>query len=183
MEPAVKQAPEGSGKDLDTCGPALCGPHRGHLHAGGGGRKLRPRRALVADGQGPLGAPALSPVPLLLQIQPVPRSRSRARSLPPQGSRRGGCQGGTAAGQHPGPDLHACAPGAASSSLSLPSKFVRIAPVPIAAKPLGWRDPWGPAPQASSWARSSPRTRRPNSSRCTGALSLAAARRTPRAAT
>ncbi|XP_010856068.1 PREDICTED: Krueppel-like factor 15, partial [Bison bison bison] len=146
MEPAVKQAPEGSGKDLDTCGQLSTGPHRGHLHPGASGRErcAPPPGAGAAGSQGPAGAPAPDPpVPLLLQIQPVPVKQESGTEPASPGQPPEAVRVAQLLVSIQGQTFTLVPQVLPSSSLSLPSKFVRIAPVPIAAKPLG-SGPLGP---------------------------------------
>uniref|UniRef100_A0AAA9TZW5 KLF transcription factor 15 n=1 Tax=Bos taurus TaxID=9913 RepID=A0AAA9TZW5_BOVIN len=146
MEPAVKQAPEGSGKDLDTCGQLSTGPHRGHLHPGASGRErcAPPPGAGAAGSQGPAGAPAPDPpVPLLLQIQPVPVKQESGAEPASPGQPPEAVRVAQLLVSIQGQTFTLVPQVLPSSSLSLPSKFVRIAPVPIAAKPLG-SGPLGP---------------------------------------
>ncbi|XDA86763.1 hypothetical protein R6Z07F_016498 [Ovis aries] len=146
MEPAVKQAPEGSGKDLDTCGQLSAGPHRGHLHAGAGGRErcAPPPGPGAAGSQGPPGGPSSEPpVPLLLQIQPVPAKQESGAEPASPGQPPEAVRVAQLLVSIQGQTFTLVPQVLPSSSLSLPSKFVRIAPVPIAAKPLG-SGPLGP---------------------------------------
>ncbi|KAM8784140.1 Krueppel-like factor 15 isoform 1-T1 [Rhynchonycteris naso] len=139
MELGVKE--ETNNKDLEACGQFSAGPHRNPLHPGSGGRERcapQPGGASAGDAQGPGGGPAPDvPVPLLLQIQPmqVKQESSTEPSSPGQAPESVkvaqllvNIQGQTFA------LLPQVVP---SSNLNVPSKFVRIAPVPIAAKPIG----------------------------------------------
>lgn len=151
MEPMVKQAPEGSGKDLDTCGQLSAVPHRGHLHAGAGGReRCAPSLAgpWCSWQPGPTWGPQLwSPRSrCCCRSSRCRRSRSRA---PEPASQAAGCQGGTAAGQHPGPDLHACALGAALVQPQLALQVRAHCPRAHRRQAPGL-DSLGPGPQASS---------------------------------
>ncbi|XP_032314725.1 Krueppel-like factor 15 [Camelus ferus] len=141
MELGVKEAPEGNSKDLEACGQLSAGLHRSHLHPGSGGREPG---AGAGSSQGPGGGPAPEgPIPVLLQIQPVQvKQESGAEPASPAQAPEGvkvaqllvNIQGQT---------FTLVPQVVPSSSLNLPSKFVRIAPVPIAAKPIG-SGPLGP---------------------------------------
>lgn len=141
MEPEVKEAPESNSKDLEACGQLSSAPHRNHLHPGAGGRECctpPPDGASVGGTQGPGEGPVPEgPIPVLLQIQPVPvkQESGTGPASPVQAPENVkvaqllvNIQGQT----------FALVPQVVpSSNLNLPSKFVRIAPVPIAAKPIG----------------------------------------------
>lgn len=141
MESEVKEAPESSGEDLDTHGQLPAGPHRSHVHPGSSGREhcTPPPGGTgggTAQGAGEGPSPE-GPVPVLLQIQPVtvkqeggagPASPGQAPESVKVAQLLVNIQGQTFA------LLPQVVP---SSNLNLPSKFVRIAPVPIAAKPIG----------------------------------------------
>ncbi|XP_069353826.1 Krueppel-like factor 15 isoform X2 [Eulemur rufifrons] len=142
MEPEVKEALQGSGKDSEARGQLSTGPHRSHLYPGAGGKECRaspPGSASVGGAQGPSGGPGPDgPVPVVLQIQPVPvkQESGSAPASPGQATAENvrvaqllvSIQGQT----------FALVPQVApSSGPHLSSKFVRIAPVPIAAKPVG----------------------------------------------
>uniref|UniRef100_A0A8C5KE12 Krueppel-like factor 15 n=1 Tax=Jaculus jaculus TaxID=51337 RepID=A0A8C5KE12_JACJA len=141
MEPETKEAPESGSKDLEACGQPLAGPHRSHHHpeSGGRGRSTPPPGSTSGGGaQGTGEGPTPDgPVPVLLQIQPVavkqevgagPASPGQAPESVKVAQLLVNIQGQTFA------LLPQVVP---SSNLNLPSKFVRIAPVPIAAKPIG----------------------------------------------
>lgn len=141
MEAEVKEAPESSSRDLEACGQLSTGSHRNHLHPESGGRE---RCTPPPGGTGGGGAQSAGegpardgPMPVLLQIQPVavkqeagsgPASPGQAPESVKVAQLLVNIQGQTFA------LLPQVVP---SSNLNLPSKFVRIAPVPIAAKPIG----------------------------------------------
>uniref|UniRef100_A0A8C9DGL4 KLF transcription factor 15 n=1 Tax=Prolemur simus TaxID=1328070 RepID=A0A8C9DGL4_PROSS len=151
MEPEVKEALEGPGRDPEARGQLSVGTHRSHFYPGaGGGKECRaspPGGPGSGDTQGPSGGPAPDgPVPVLLQIQPVPLKQESGPAPASPGQASGenvkvaqllvSIQGQTFALV---PQVvPSCGP-------HLPSKFVRIAPVPIAAKPVG-SGPLGPGP-------------------------------------
>ncbi|XP_004581414.2 Krueppel-like factor 15 [Ochotona princeps] len=150
MEPGAKEVPESGGKDAEACGQlSAAGPHRNPIHSGSGGTERAtppPSAAAVGGAQSPgTGPTSDGPVPVLLQIQPVPVKQESGMgpaspSQPPESVKVAqllvNIQGQTFALV---PQM------VPSSNLNLPSKFVRIAPVPIAAKPMG-SGPLGPGP-------------------------------------
>lgn len=141
MEAEVKEAPENGSRDLEACSQLSAGSHRSHLHPESAGRERCTPPPGGTSGGGAQGAgegPAHdSPMPVLLQIQPVavkqeagtgPASPGQAPESVKVTQLLVNIQGQTFA------LLPQVVP---SSNLNLPSKFVRIAPVPIAAKPIG----------------------------------------------
>nr|XP_042129569.1 Krueppel-like factor 15 isoform X1 [Peromyscus maniculatus bairdii] len=141
MEAEVKEAPESCSRDLEACGQLSAGSHRSHLHPESGGRERCTPPPGGTSGGGAQSAsegPARDgPMPVLLQIQPVavkqeagagPASPGQAPESVKVAQLLVNIQGQTFA------LLPQVVP---SSNLNLPSKFVRIAPVPIAAKPIG----------------------------------------------
>ncbi|XP_058934125.1 Krueppel-like factor 15 isoform X1 [Kogia breviceps] len=146
MEPGVKEAPESNSKDLEACGQLSAGLHRSHLHPGAGGRErcAPPPGAAVGSSQSPGGGPAPDgPIPVLLQIQPVQvKQESGAEPISP-GQAAESVKVAQLLVNIQGQTFTLVPQVVPSSSLNLPSKFVRIAPVPIAAKPIG-SGPLGP---------------------------------------
>ncbi|XP_031238406.1 Krueppel-like factor 15 isoform X1 [Mastomys coucha] len=141
MEAEVKEAPENGSRDLEACSQLSAGSHRSHLHPESAGRERCTPPPGGTSGGGAQGAgegPAHDgPMPVLLQIQPVavkqeagtgPASPGQAPESVKVTQLLVNIQGQTFA------LLPQVVP---SSNLNLPSKFVRIAPVPIAAKPIG----------------------------------------------
>lgn len=141
MEAEVKEAPENGSRDLEACSQLSAGSHRSHLHPESAGRERCTPPPGGTSGGGAQGAgegPAQDgPLPVVLQIQPVavkqeagagPGSPGQAPESVKVAQLLVNIQGQTFA------LLPQVVP---SSSLNLPSKFVRIAPVPIAAKPIG----------------------------------------------
>ncbi|XP_053455656.1 Krueppel-like factor 15 isoform X2 [Nycticebus coucang] len=150
MEPGVKEALENNSKDLEACGQLLAGPHRGHLHAGSAGTECStppPRGSTSAGGtQGSSGGPAPDgPVPVLLQIQPMPVKQESGSGPASPGQAPENVKVAQLLVNIQGQTFALVPQVVPSSSLNLPSKFVRIAPVPIAAKPVG-SGPLGPSP-------------------------------------
>ncbi|XP_007526935.2 Krueppel-like factor 15 isoform X1 [Erinaceus europaeus] len=141
MEPGVGKVPESGSKDSEACGQLSASPHRSHLHPGSAGKELGSGGTSGTGGsQGPGGGPTPDgTLPVLLHIQPVQAKQESSATAEP-----------ASPGQAPesikvaqllvniqGQTFALVPQVMPSSSLSLPSKFVRIAPVPIAAKPIG----------------------------------------------
>lgn len=141
MELGVKEAPESNSKDLEACGQLSAGPHRSHLHPGSGGRErcAAPSGGASAGGsQGPGGGPAPEgPTPVLLQIQPVQVKQESSTEPASPGQAPESVKVAQFLVNIQGQTFALVPQVAPSSNLNLPSKFVRIAPVPIAAKPIG----------------------------------------------
>ncbi|XP_066209659.1 Krueppel-like factor 15 isoform X1 [Saccopteryx leptura] len=139
MELGVKE--ETSNKDLEACGQFSAGPHRNPLHPGSGGRERcapQPGGASAGDAQGPGGGPAPDvPVPLLLQIQPVQVKQESGTEPPSPGQAPESVKVAQLLVNIQGQTFALLPQVVPSSNLNVPSKFVRIAPVPIAAKPIG----------------------------------------------
>lgn len=141
MEPGVKKAPESSLKDLEACSQLSTGPHRNHLLPGSGGRERcapAPGSASAGNSQGPGGGPTPDgPIPVLLQIQPVQVKQESSAEPPSPGQAPESIKVAQLLVNIQGQTFALVPQVVPSSSLNLPSKFVRIAPVPIAAKPIG----------------------------------------------
>ncbi|XP_003473480.2 Krueppel-like factor 15 [Cavia porcellus] len=141
MEPEVKEAPESNNKDLEACGQLSSVPHRNHLHPGSGGRECctpPPGGASVGSTQGPGEGPAPEgPIPVLLQIQPVPVKQESGTGPASPGQAPENVKVAQLLVNIQGQTFALVPQVVPSSNLNLPSKFVRIAPVPIAAKPIG----------------------------------------------
>ncbi|XP_007948806.1 Krueppel-like factor 15 [Orycteropus afer afer] len=149
MEPRVKEAPEGSSKDFEDCSQLLAGPPRSHLLPGSDGKECctpPPSGPSASSTHSPSGGlVSEGPIPVVLQIQPMPIKQETGTGpaspvQPPESVKVAqllvNIQGQT----------FALVPQVVpSSNLNLPSKFVRIAPVPIAAKPIG-SGPLGASP-------------------------------------
>lgn len=141
MEPGVKEVPESNSKDLGACSQLSAGPHRSHLHAGSGGREhCTPLLggASAGDTQGPdVGPASEGPVPLLLQIQPVQVKQESGTEPASPGQTLESVKVAQLLVNIQGQTFALLPQVVPTSNLNLPSKFVRIAPVPIAAKPIG----------------------------------------------
>ncbi|KAG8516212.1 Krueppel-like factor 15 [Galemys pyrenaicus] len=141
MELGVKKAPESNIKDLEACSQLSTGPHRNHLLPGSGGRERcapPPGSTSASSSQGPGGGPtADSPTPVLLQIQPVQVKQESSTEPPSPGQAPESIRVAQLLVNIQGQTFALVPQVVPSSSLNLPSKFVRIAPVPIAAKPVG----------------------------------------------
>ncbi|XP_012513838.1 PREDICTED: Krueppel-like factor 15 isoform X2 [Propithecus coquereli] len=125
MEPEVKETLEDAGKDSEACGQLLAGPHRA--------RECRASPPGGAGAQGPSGGP----VPVLLQIQPVPVKQESGSGPASPGQASENVKVAQLLVSIQGQTFALVPQVAPSCSSSLSSKFVRIAPVPIAAKPVG----------------------------------------------
>ncbi|XP_054336751.1 Krueppel-like factor 15 isoform X1 [Pongo pygmaeus] len=149
MEPGVKETPEGNSKDLDACSQLSAGPHRSHLHPGSSGRERcspPPGGASAGGAQGPGGGPTPDgPIPVLLQIQPMPVKQESGTGPASPGQAPENVKVAQLLVNIQGQTFALVPQVVPSSNLNLPSKFVRIAPVPIAAKPVG-SGPLGPGP-------------------------------------
>ncbi|XP_057562828.1 Krueppel-like factor 15 [Hippopotamus amphibius kiboko] len=146
MEPGVKAAPESSSKDSEACGQLSAGLHRSHLPPGAGGRErcaaLPGASAGGSEGLG--GGPAPDgPIPVLLQIQPVQVKQESGSEPASPGQAPESVRVAQLLVNIQGQTFTLVPQVVPSSSLNLPPKFVRIAPVPIAAKPIG-SGPLGP---------------------------------------
>lgn len=141
MEPEVKEAPESNSKDLEACGQLSSAPHRNHLHPGAGGRECctpPPDGASVGGTQGPGEGPVPEgPIPVLLQIQPVPLKQESGTGPASPVQAPENVKVAQLLVNIQGQTFALVPQVVPSSNLNLPSKFVRIAPVPIAAKPIG----------------------------------------------
>ncbi|KAM5279716.1 Krueppel-like factor 15 [Ctenodactylus gundi] len=139
MELDVKEAPESSSKDLEACGQLLATPHRSHLHPSSGGRSSPPPGGTSAGGtQGPGEGPAPEgPIPVLLQIQPVAVKQEAGAGPASPGQAPENVKVAQLLVNIQGQTFALVPQVVPSSNLNLSSKFVRIAPVPIAAKPVG----------------------------------------------
>nr|XP_027787555.1 Krueppel-like factor 15 [Marmota flaviventris] len=138
MEPEAKGAPQGSGQDSGACGQLPTGPLRSHAHPGPGGRERCPPAPGGSSAQGPAEGPsAEGAVPVLLQIQPVPVKQEPGAGPASPGQAPENVKVAQLLVNIQGQTFALVPQVLPSSSLSLPSKFVRIAPVPIAAKPAG----------------------------------------------
>ncbi|XP_058422537.1 Krueppel-like factor 15 [Diceros bicornis minor] len=140
MEPRVKEAPESNSKDLEACGQLSAGPHRSHLHPGPGRERCAapPGGAGAGGSQGPGGGPAPDgPIPVLLQIQPVQVKQESGTEPASPGQAQESVKVAQFLVNIQGQTFALVPQVVPSSNLNLPSKFVRIAPVPIAAKPIG----------------------------------------------
>ncbi|XP_042536106.1 Krueppel-like factor 15 [Dipodomys spectabilis] len=148
MEPKAREAPESS-KDYEACGQELAGPHRSHLHPGSAGRERGtppPDGTGVGGAQGSGEGPAPDgPIPVLLQIQPVAVKQEAGADPASPGQAPENVKVAQLLVNIQGQTFALVPQVVPSSNLSLPSKFVRIAPVPIAAKPIG-SGPLGPSP-------------------------------------
>ncbi|XP_021562812.1 Krueppel-like factor 15 [Carlito syrichta] len=140
MEPGVKEASP-SNKNSEACGQLSAGPHRSHLHSGSGGRERctpLPGGTGAGSAQGPGGGPAPDgPIPVLLQIQPVPVKQESSAGPASPGQAPENVKVAQLLVNIQGQTFALVPQVVPSSNLNLPSKFVRIAPVPIAAKPVG----------------------------------------------
>lgn len=150
MEPGAKKLPpESHLKDLEACGQLAAGPHRSFLHPGSGGRErgAPPPGANAAGGsQSPGGGTAPEgPIPVLLQIQPVQVKQEAGAEPASPGQAPESIKVAQLLLNIQGQTFALVPQVVPSSNLNLPSKFVRIAPVPIAAKPLG-AGTLGPSP-------------------------------------
>ncbi|XP_037659466.1 Krueppel-like factor 15 [Choloepus didactylus] len=149
MELGVKEAPEGNSKDFEACGQLSAGPHRSHLHPGAGGKESRtpPPSSTGASGDhGPGGGlTSDSPIPVLLQVQPVQVKQESGAGPASPGQASDPVKVTQLLVNIQGQTFALVPQVVPSSNLNLPSKFVRIAPVPIAAKPIG-SGPLGPGP-------------------------------------
>lgn len=149
MELGVKEAPEGSSKDLEACGQLSAGPHRNHLHPGSSGRERGTPplgSASVGGSQSPGGGPTSDgPIPVLLQIQPVQVKQESGNEPASPGQAPESVKVAQLLVNIQGQTFALVPQVVPSSNVNLPSKFVRIAPVPIAAKPIG-SGPLGPGP-------------------------------------
>ncbi|KAK2091699.1 Krueppel-like factor 15 [Saguinus oedipus] len=149
MELGVKEAPEGNSKDLDACSQLSAGPHRSHLHPGSSGRERcspPPGGTSTGGAQGPgVGPTPDGPIPVLLQIQPVPVKQESGMGPASPGQAPENVKVAQLLVNIQGQTFALVPQVVPSSNLNLPSKFVRIAPVPIAAKPVG-SGPLGPGP-------------------------------------
>ncbi|XP_047650595.1 Krueppel-like factor 15 isoform X1 [Phacochoerus africanus] len=146
MEPGVKEAPESHSKDLETCSQLSTGLHRSHLHPGSGGRERSAALSGASAGssQGTGGGPTPDgPIPVLLQIQPMQVKRECGAEPASPGQAPESVKVAQLLVNIQGQTFTLVPQVVPSSSLNLPSKFVRIAPVPIAAKPIG-SGPLGP---------------------------------------
>ncbi|ELV10202.1 Krueppel-like factor 15 [Tupaia chinensis] len=147
MESAAKEAPPSDCRASEAILPSA-GPHRSHPHAGPAGRERGtppPGSANTGGAQGPGGGSAPDgPVPVLLQIQPVPVKQEAGTGPSSPGQTPENVKVTQLLVNIQG-QTFALVPQVAPSALSLPSRFVRIAPVPIAAKPIG-AGPLGPGP-------------------------------------
>ncbi|XP_025303535.1 Krueppel-like factor 15 [Canis lupus baileyi] len=147
MELGAKEAPESNSKNAEACSQLSGGPHRSHLHPGSGGReRCTPLLGGAgADGsQSPAGGPASDgPIPVLLQIQPVQVKQESGMEPASPGQAPEGVRVAQLLVNIQGQTFALVPQVVPSSNVNLPSKFVRIAPVPIAAKPIG-SGPLGP---------------------------------------
>jgi krueppel-like factor 15 len=141
MEPEVREAPESSSKDLEACSQLSAGPHRSHLHPGSGGRERctpPPGDTNAGGTQGPGEGPAPDgPIPVLLQIQPMAVKHEAGTGPASPGQAPENVKVAQLLVNIQGQTFALVPQVVPSSNLNLPSKFVRIAPVPIAAKPIG----------------------------------------------
>lgn len=140
MVPEVKEAPESNNKDLEACSQ-LSASHRNHLHSGSGGRECHtppPGGASAGGTQGAgEGSAPEGPIPVLLQIQPVPVKHESGTGPASPGQAPENVKVAQLLVNIQGQTFALVPQVVPSSNLNLPSKFVRIAPVPIAAKPIG----------------------------------------------
>ncbi|XP_004461735.2 Krueppel-like factor 15 [Dasypus novemcinctus] len=140
MEPGVKEAPEGSSQDFEASGQSA-GLHRSHLHPGSGGEESRtppPSSTGTGGAHGPGGGPTSdSPIPVLLQVHPVQIKQESGAGPASPGQGPDHVKVAQLLVNIQGQTFALVPQVVPSSNLNLPSKFVRIAPVPIAAKPLG----------------------------------------------
>ncbi|XP_027719683.1 Krueppel-like factor 15 [Vombatus ursinus] len=140
MELELKEGPENGTKDLRVCNQLSSGQHKDHILPGGILKESKtPQSGSSAEGAHSSDSPTAAEggIPVILQIQPlqIKQESSAGPSSPGQNSDNVkiaqllvNIQGQTFALV---PQI------VQSSNLNLPSKFVRIAPVPIAAKPIG----------------------------------------------
>ncbi|XP_004702528.1 Krueppel-like factor 15 [Echinops telfairi] len=149
MEPGAKDAPEGSSKDFEACGQLSAGPPRSYLHPESGGKECctpLPGSPSTSSAHSPGGGPASEgPIPVLLQIQPVPVKQEAGTGPASPGQPPESVKVAQLLVNIQGQTFALVPQVVPSSNLNLPSKFVRIAPVPIAAKPIG-SGPLGPGP-------------------------------------
>ncbi|XP_008562320.1 PREDICTED: Krueppel-like factor 15 [Galeopterus variegatus] len=149
MEPGVKEVLESNSKDLEACGQLSDGPHRSHLHPESGGTKRctpPPDGTSAGSAQGPGAVPSPDgPIPVLLQIQPMPVKQESGTGPASPGQAPENIKVAQLLVNIQGQTFALVPQVVPSSSLNLPSKFVRIAPVPIAAKPIG-SGSLGPSP-------------------------------------
>ncbi|XP_006876289.1 PREDICTED: Krueppel-like factor 15 [Chrysochloris asiatica] len=140
MEPEVKEVPEGSSKDLEACDQLSPGPPRSHHPASGGKESCTPLLGdpSTSNTHSPTGGPVSEgPVPVLLQIQPVPVKQEAGTGPASPGQPSESVKVAQLLVNIQGQTFALVPQVVPSSNLNLPSKFVRIAPVPIAAKPIG----------------------------------------------
>ncbi|XP_021121662.1 Krueppel-like factor 15 isoform X3 [Heterocephalus glaber] len=141
MEPEVKETPESNSKDLEGCGQLSSAPHRNYLHPGFGGRECctpPPGGTSVGGTQGPGEGPVPEgPIPVLLQIQPVPVKQESGTGPASPVQAQENVKVAQLLVNIQGQTFALVPQVVPSSNMNLPSKFVRIAPVPIAAKPIG----------------------------------------------
>ncbi|XP_006895262.1 PREDICTED: Krueppel-like factor 15 [Elephantulus edwardii] len=141
MEPEVKEAPESSSKNFEACGQLSAGQPRNHLHLGSGGKERcipLPGGPSTSSTQSPGGGPiSEGPIPVLLQIQPVPVKQEAGTGPVSPGQPPESVKVAQLLVNIQGQTFALVPQVVPSSNLNLPSKFVRIAPVPIAAKPIG----------------------------------------------
>ncbi|XP_049622489.1 Krueppel-like factor 15 [Suncus etruscus] len=141
MEPGAKKAPESHLKDLEACGQLGTGPHRSLLHPTSGGRERgapSPGGSSTGDSQSPGSCQAPDgPIPVLLQIQPVQVKQEAGAEPVSPGQPPESIKVAQLLVNIQGQTFALVPQVVPSSNMNLPSKFVRIAPVPIAAKPLG----------------------------------------------
>lgn len=149
MELGVKEAAESNSKDAEACGQLSAGPHKSHHHPGSGGReRCAPPLGGATEGSSQalgVGPAPDSPVPLLLQIQPVQVKQESGAEPASPGQAPESVKVAQLLVNIQGQTFALVPQVVPSSNLNLPSKFVRIAPVPIAAKPIG-SGPLGSSP-------------------------------------
>lgn len=178
----MKQAQRAVARTWTPAAPLSAGRTEATSTRGRRQEALRPAGPWCSCSQGPPGGPSSTPVPLLLQIKPVPAKQESGAEPASPGQPPGLSGWPQLLVSIQGQTFTLCPQVLPSSSLSCLQVPVRIAPV------LCRQAPWVGTPgaqllEASSWAKKFPKNPAANSSRCTGALSLAAARRAHRAAT